>query len=193
MRKLLTLSAVAVLLIAGVAAGKPPAPPSGAAAPKSPQISGALGSQPVLQPYTSAEGRFTVSFPGGSPKLDTETVNLKGGGSSTLYEFWTELENNNVSYMLMYNDYSPDYANGDPQTVLASTRDGAVANKTLLSDMAINLNGVPGREFTTKDDTWNYTVRQFLSGKRLYQLIVVSKSDQPATQTSDFMNSFRIQ
>ncbi len=34
MRKLLTQSAVAVLLFAGVAAGNPPNPPSGAAAPK---------------------------------------------------------------------------------------------------------------------------------------------------------------
>ena len=58
--------------------------------------------------------------------------------------------------------------------------------------MAINLNGVPGREFTAKDDNWNFTVRQLLQGKRLYQLIIVSKPDHPATQTSDFLNSFKI-
>ena len=120
MRKFLTESAVAVLLIAGVAAGNPPHPPSGAAAPKLPPPSpAAQGDQSVLQPYTSTDGRFTVTFPGGSPKLDTETIDLKGGGKATLYEFWTEPENGNVSYMAMYNDYSADYANGDPQTVLA--------------------------------------------------------------------------
>jgi uncharacterized caspase-like protein len=145
-----------------------------------------------MQPYTSTEGRFTVTFPGGSPKLDTQTVNLKGGGTSTLYEFWTELENNNVSYMMMYNDYSAEYVKGDPQATLATTRDGAVNGKKLLSDMAISLNGVPGREFTAKDDTWNYTVRQFLHGKRLYQLIIVSSDAHPATQTSAFLDSFRI-
>jgi len=192
MRKLLTQCAVAVLLFAGVAAGNPSALPNGAAAPMWPQISGPLGPQPVMQPYTSAEGRFSVTFPGGNPKLDSQKVDLTGGGSTTLYQFWTELEDNNISYMLMYNDYSSDYANGDPQTVLASTRDGAVAKKTLLSDKAISLNGVPGREFTAKDDTWNYTVRQYLQGKRLYQLIVVSTPSHPATQTSDFLNSFRI-
>ena len=189
MRKFVTQSAVAVLLIAGVAAGNPP---SGAAAPKLPQASGALGDQSVLQPYTSAEGRFAVTFPGGSPKLDTESINLKGGGTSTLYEFWTEPDNGNVSYMVMYNDYTADYANGDPQTVLATTRDGAVAGKTMLSDMVISLNGVPGREFTAKDDTWNYTVRQFLQGKRLFQMIVVSNASHPATQTSTFLDSFKI-
>jgi hypothetical protein len=193
MRKLLTQSAVAVLLFAGVAAGNPPNPPSGAAAPKLPQTSpAAQGDQSVLQPYTSAEGRFTVTFPGGTPKLDTETVNMKDGGTTTLYEFWTEPDNGNLSYMVMYNDYAADYGNGDPQTVLATTRDGALAGKTLLSDMVISLNGVPGREFTAKDDTWNYTLRQFLQGKRLYQLIVVSTAAHPATQTSAFMDSFKI-
>jgi hypothetical protein len=103
-----------------------------------------------------------------------------------------ELADNNVSYMVMYNDYSGDYASGDPQTVLQTTRDGAVGTKTLLSDIVISLNGVPGREFTAKDDTWNYTVRQFLQGKRLFQLIVVSSNDHPATQISQFLNSFKI-
>lgn len=192
MRKFLTESAIAVLLVAGVAAGNPPNPVSGAAAPKPPPSAAAQGDQSVLQPYTSSEGRFTVTFPGGSPKLNTETIDLKGGGKSTLYEFWTDVENGNISYMAMYNDYSADYANGDPQTVLAQVRDGAIKGKTLVSDMAISLNGVPGREFTTKDDNWNYTVRQFLQGKRLYQLIVVSSSAHPATQTSEFLTSFTI-
>ena len=189
MRKFVTQSAVAVLLIAGVAAGNPPTPPSGAAAPPS---RAAQSDQSVLQPYTSIEGRFTVTFPGGTPKLDTQAVDLKGGGTTTLYQFWTEIDSNNISYMLMYNDYTADYANGDPQAVLATTRDGAVGGKTLLSDMVISLNGVPGREFTAKDDNYNYTLRQFLQGRRLYQLIVVSTTAHPATQTSTFMNSFKI-
>jgi hypothetical protein len=146
-----------------------------------------------MQPYTSSDGRFAVNFPQAEVKQDSQAVNLKGGGTTTLYQFYVELADNNISYMVMYNDYPSDYANGDPQSVLATTRDGAVSGKTLQSDMAISLNGVPGREFTAKDDTWNYTVRQFLSGKRLYQLIVVSNTDHPATQTSEFMNSFKIQ
>ncbi|MGH9560262.1 MAG: hypothetical protein ACRD3S_02310, partial [Terracidiphilus sp.] len=113
--------------------------------------------------------------------------------TSTLYEFWTESGDGNISYMVMYNDYPAEYANDGSDAILARTRDGAVKGKTLLSDMAISLNGTPGREFTAKDDDWNFTVRQFLNGKRLYQLIVVSKSSNPATQTSDFLNSFKIQ
>ena len=154
-----------------------------------------------MQPYTSTEGRFTVNFPQAEVKQESQAINLGGCtptpqqpcDTSTLHQFWVELANNNVSYMVMYNDYPANYADGDPQTTLAQTRDGAVGSKTLLSDTAISLNGVPGREFTAKDDTYNYTVRQYLQGKRLYQLIVVSGAATPATQTSDFMTSFKIQ
>jgi hypothetical protein len=170
MQKLYTQMAVAmVLFAAAVAAG---------------------GQQ--LQPYTSTDGHFTVNFPQAEVKQEDQSIDLSGGGTTTLHQFWVELANGNVSYMVMYNDYSAEYATGDPQTVLATTRDGATKGKTLLSDAAINLNGVPGREFTAKDDTWNYTVRQYLAGKRLYQLIVVSNATSPATQISDFMTSFKI-
>ncbi len=146
-----------------------------------------------MKPYSSDVGRFTVQFPGGEVKQDTQPITLQGTDTSTLYEFYTESADGNVSYMLMYNDYPAAYANDGSDAVLARTRDGAVKGKTLLSDMAITLNGIPGREFTAKDDTWNFTVRQFISGKRLYQLIVVSKPSAPATQTSDFLDSFKIQ
>ncbi len=171
MRKLYTQMAFVVVALAGVVS--------------------AGGQQ--MQPYTSADGRFTVNFPQGEVQHDTEKVNLSGSDTSTLYEFWVEQDAGNVSYMVMYNDYPANYANEGADAVLARTRDGAVKGKTLLSDIAINLNGVPGREFTAKDDTWNFTVRQFISGKRLYQLIIVSKSDHPAALTSDFMSSFKIQ
>ncbi len=170
MRKLYKRMAVVLVLLAGVLA--------------------AGGQQ--MHPYTSTDGRFTVDFPPGEVKLNAETLSFKDGTKGTIYEFSVELAGGNISYMVMYNDYSATQANGDPQTVLANTRDGAVAGKTLLSDMAISLNGVPGREFTAKDDTWNYTVRQYLSGKRLYQLIVVSNNDHPATQISQFLDSFKI-
>ncbi len=170
MRKLFTQIAVVVMVLAGVVS--------------------AHGQQ--MQPYTSTDGRFTVNFPQGSVSQSTDPITFKDGTSGTMNEFSVEENGGNVAYMVMYNDYRADQANGDPQTVLANTRDGAVSGKTLLSDMAISLNGVPGREFTAKDDKWNYTVRQFISGKRLYQLIIVSNPDNPATQISDFLNSFKI-
>ena len=113
----------------------------------------ALAAGQQMQPYTSTDGRFTVSFPGNASVTATsESLPFKDGTSGTLYEFSVELDSGFVAYLVMYNDYRADQANEDPQTVLGNTRDGAVKGKTLLSDIAIGLNGVPGREFTCKDD-----------------------------------------
>jgi hypothetical protein len=153
----------------------------------------ALADAPAMQSFASSDGRFSVQFPG-SPKQEKEAIPLQGSDTSTLFEFYVELEDNNVSYMVMYNDYPEGYATGAPQDVLANVRDGSVKNKTMTSDAEISLNGVPGRAFTATDSKgWSYSVHQFLSGKRLYQLIVVSNKDHPAPLTEQFMNSFRIQ
>jgi hypothetical protein len=176
MRKLLSGLTYALLVIA--AAGLLHAQVPGAAAP-------------ALQSFSSPQGRFSILFPG-TPIQDTQTVNLKNGGTTILYQASVELESGNVAYMVIYNDYPGTYGTGDPQTVLAGTRDGAVSGKTLLTDAPISLNGVPGRAFTAKDDTWNYTVRQYLKGQRLYQLIIVYNNAHPATVTDQFVNSFAI-
>ncbi len=170
MQKLHTAMAVIVMVLAGVVS--------------------AYGQQ--MQPYTSTDAGFTINFPQAEVKTGTQKLFFKGGGITTVYQYYVKVDNNNVAYMVMHYDFPSDYANGDPQTVLATARDTAVGGKPLLSDIAINLNGVPGREFTTKDDKLNYTSRLYLSGKRLYQLIVFSNRDHPATQTSEFLNSFKI-
>ena len=147
------------------------------------------------EPFSSDAGRFSVQFPFGWVKHNQAPVKLDGGGSSTLYEFWVEQASgdvNYVSYIVMYNDYPPNYANDGTDAALGRDRDSALKGKTLLSDKAINLNGVPGREFTAKDDTLNVSIRQFLSGKRLYQLIGEANYAIPEAQISDFMNSFKI-
>lgn len=157
------------------------------------QVSGSIGGggDEAQQRFTSSSGRFSVVLPG-PVKQKTEPVNLTGGATATLYEFWTELDNGNVAYMVMYNDYPANYATGDPQATLAQTEKGAVGGKKLLTDKAISLNGIPGREFTASDSDFNYTTCQYLQGTRLFQLIVVSAKSSTARMTSQFLASFRI-
>jgi predicted Zn-dependent protease len=93
----------------------------------------------------------------------------------------------------MYNDYAADVVNTAPQTLLMRTRDGAVAGKTLLTDVEFSLSGVPGRAYTASDpDGWQYDVHEFLSGVRFYQLIITTGKGHTATRRDQFMNSFRI-
>lgn len=147
---------------------------------------------PPSQQFISQEGRFSVVF-AGTPKKESNPVPLEGGESTTMNQFSVALDDNNDSYMLLYNDYPADYANGDPRTILESLRDGSVKGKTLISDNAISLSGVPGRAFTSIDGNgWIFTVHQYLKGKRLYQLIVVGTAYHPAYLSDQFMSSFKI-
>jgi len=180
-----------VLLLSLAFAGAGAARPQEAASPQA-----APSKSPAtlpLQSFSSPDGRFSVMFPG-KPDFAQDSIKLKGSDTTTIYEFTVSLDNDNISYLVMYNDYPPGYAEDGAAAVLERTRDGAVKDKTLTSDVAIDLNGVPGRAFTASDkDGYLYTVHQFLSGKRMYQLIVVSRPDHPAVQTEEFLNSFRIQ
>ena len=174
MRKFRDWFAVVVLWVAGVAS--------------------AMGQQ--MQPYTSTDGRFTVQFPAGQIKQDTRDVALQGTDKVTVHEFWVEVDNGPafVIYNVTYGDYPPKYTNGAPQDFLASTRDSVLTGKTLVSDKAIDLNGIPGREFTASDDQQNYyTMRQFLQGSRLYTVFVISAKGTTAALASQFLNSFQIQ
>jgi hypothetical protein len=147
---------------------------------------------PPSQAFINQEGRFSAIF-AGTPKKDSSVVPLAGGESTTINSFTVTLDDSNDSYTLIYNDYPADYANGDPQAVLTSLRDGSITGKTLLSDNPITLGGVPGRAFTSIDGHgWIFTVHQFLKGKRLYQLIVVGTAYHPAYLSDQFLSSFKI-
>ena len=153
----------------------------------SPPPSAAAASQ--LQPYTSVDGRFSVMFP-------VERFNNRRG--RTLWEVVSlslvELDNNEGTYLVSYFDYSPNYITGGAQKFLAQMRDQGGQDKTLTSDAAIDLNGVPGRAFTITDkDGSQYTIHVFLNGQCEYELIVLSHSGYSALYTDEFMNSFRIQ
>jgi len=190
MRKLGMQIAVVLLLFVGVSTtGNPRIQSSGTS------VAQTVASQSTLAPmqtFTSADGRFSILFPG-AVKQESQNINLKNGEVTKLYEFSADDDDGNTSYIVMYNDYAADVVNTAPQTLLMRTRDGAVAGKTLLTDVEFSLSGVPGRAYTASDpDGWQYDVHEFLSGVRFYQLIITTGKGHTATRRDQFMNSFRI-
>jgi hypothetical protein len=174
MRKFHLWFAVVVLLVAGVAS--------------------AAGQQ--TQTIASIVGRFVVDFPDGQIGEATNVYPLEGADKETMHQMGVEIHNGPASvveYVVIYEDFPPSYIKGTPQDFLVARRDTFAKGKTMLSDKAINLNGVPGREYTASDDQQNYSVRLFLQGSRLYTLFVVSTKGTTATQASQFLDSFQIQ
>jgi len=183
------IAAVIFMLVGLAGTGDSHMQNSGASAA---QNTPSLSAPAPMQTFTSADGRFSIMFPG-TPAQTSQDVTLKNGTVTKLYQFTAEDDNGNTSYIVMYNDYLPSAINTSPQQFLMRRRDGAVAGKTLLSDAEINLNGVPGRAYTASGaDEWNFDMRQFLSGVRFYQLIITSRKGHTAAQRDLFMNSFRI-
>ena len=192
MLKIPSVAALWLLVLGGgLAAGQtaePAQPTQSAQSKPTPSAPDAAG----MQAFTSTDGLFSIMLPG-TPKQMSKPLTLQGGGASTLHQFWVDLDNDNITYMVIYNDYPADYASASPQELLQTMRDGVVRNKTLTSDVQIDLSGVPGRAFTAIDkDGWQYAVHQFLDGSRLYQLIVVNSKGHAAADTEEFMNTFRI-
>ena len=74
--------------------------------------------------FTSAEGRFAVNFPQGEVEQSSQAIPLKNGGITIVHQFSVELDKNKVNYTVAYSDYPVNYANGDPQVVIAGTRNG---------------------------------------------------------------------
>jgi len=166
-----------------------PAPDNSTAEPTQPD---------AWQPFTFADGRFSVLFPG-TPQQSSQTIHVESGERTIAYRFTSA--DNGTSYFVTYADYRPDVVGPSPQVFLQGNENFAVNGKRLLTDAAINLDGVPGRAFTftgsyADGSSRSCNVHEFLAGTRLYTLTVLSppiplKGDT-ATQADQFVNSFRI-
>jgi hypothetical protein len=156
----------------------------------------------AMQPFTSAYARFSVLFPG-TPTKSSQPVQLKNGETVTLYVFSVTAENGNTGYAVKYINYPADYMNGypadyaisDPQVRLQAAEKGDATGKTLFRDQAIDLDGVPGRDYAIMlPDGSSCTVHEYLAGNRLYQLLAWTAKDYlPNDQGYQFLHSFRIQ
>lgn len=151
--------------------------------------------------FTSASGRFSVLFPGTPTKSSRPLVGQKNGMKATLYVFSATAEKGNAGYFVKYLDYPADYVNGypasrsvsNPQIRLQAAERGDAVGKTLLSDGAIGLDGVPGRGYTIIFPSGSScAVHEYLAGSRLYQLFACASKGYSTARADQFMNSFRI-
>jgi hypothetical protein len=167
---------------------------SGGAGPSGPAAAPAPTNS-ILKPYSSVGGRFSVLMPG-TPTTSSQPVAVNPNDSTQtmpLYSFSAATDSDNVAYMVFYNDYPPGVATDEPSAVLGRARDGIANGKTLISDTAIDMNGIPGRAFLVRGpDGFSYDVRQYFTARRLYQVMIVTTQGYTAKYRDPFMNSFII-
>ena len=143
----------------------------------------------AMEPYSSAGGAFSISMPG-IPKESVQNVD-SAAGPLELHQFL--VEDGNVAYIVMYNDYPrvPD----NQETFFNNVRDGGMkaVKGTLKKEKTISRQGYPGRAFDIETADTLLLQDVYLVGKRLYQVILgVPKADPMPPQATHFFGSFKL-
>ena len=137
----------------------------------------------------SPKGKFSVNMP---CKPEVETQPKDANGPEITFHSCNGTHGN---FVVTYADF--DLLEGTKETLDAYV-EGVVGDSTVVSERAILLGKIPGRELVVsvhKDGlTLIYKWRIYLSGKRIYAITVASPKPVPGeADTSKFMSSFAIQ
>jgi TonB family protein len=165
---------------------------------KPPQTSSPEANPTNWKTFESAEGRFSIQFPG-APRVGTEP--LDPVGKVLLHKCSL---NTKAEYGVVYADYPMKIEASAANQVLDDGAKGAVTalSSELLSISEISLSGNPGRQL--KERLKNGAImhaRMFLVGQRLYQIAVTlpptenSNADQVALYEdagTKFLESFKL-
>ncbi len=157
-----------------------------------PDNSTAEPTQPdAWQPFTSADGRFSILFPS-TPQQSSGPIDLGNGETVTFYKFSATADN--IKYVVVYADCPQEVgASASPDAFLQMMEKSAIVDKTLSGDYGFDFNGVPARAFTAADSTGTvYIAQEFLAGTRFYSLLTVSTITPTHYPNTQFMNSFKI-
>jgi hypothetical protein len=151
--------------------------------------------EPKLEEHTSDAGKFRVKFPG-KPKVDSKELGSGPGGVQAIPVTTERVEGSNgVVYAVTFADYPDTFLGVKAATVLDGVRDGMRGKDgTVKEYKEVTLNGtIPGREIRIEAGKRVVRARVFLTGTRLYQ-VMVTGDKQPADGKSadEFLKSFEI-
>ena len=149
--------------------------------------------QPDWTSYSSAEGKFSVSFPE-QPQSTSMFVETDRGNVLTHIVSANDKDLN--EYMISWTDYDKDIEYKGTEKTLDRMRDALiqVKNGKLVNESAIFLHGGPGRAFEfTDSDHRTVNVRFFFVGRRVYQVQAESRKSENLPDATRFMKSFTVQ
>ncbi|BAZ69045.1 MAG: hypothetical protein KME28_09570 [Pelatocladus maniniholoensis HA4357-MV3] len=148
--------------------------------------------------FTAPDGSFTVLMPG-MPKVITQTQKTYMG-EINLQVFVGQLANQEVAYIVAYNDFPHSYGQmTNPQLILNNAQILAVktTQSNLIGQRRISSsNGHPGKEIEYVNSGGKITKnRMYVADGRLYQVMAIATKKQQHTlsQTiNGYLNSFQL-
>jgi len=140
--------------------------------------------------YRYADDGFSASFPA-APALEKQTITTEAGP----VELRTYVvENSTGALITAVCDYGPGAAGKDPDDLLENAKKGAVSNikGQLTREKKIALGSYHGVEFEADGESAHVSVRVYLVGTTLYQMIVASPANAQSPETARFLDSFEL-
>ena len=153
--------------------------------------------EPEWETFSSEEGRFEVEMRG-TPEYEARQVPA-GGESLTMHNYFLETKNGHQVFFVMYVDYPSIILLPGPDAVLDGACDGALQNAGMSQSSVreLEVEAGAGREIQASGSRDGIEMalksRMFLSGTRLYQVMVVSTeslSDSP--DIDHYLDSFHM-
>ena len=150
----------------------------------------ALAQTARWSPYSNSDDGFAATYPS-TPDLQKKTVQTSAG------EFEMRsytAQSGDTALIIAVCDYGSAVAEKPSDQVLLGAKNSTLSNSAsrLVSEKKITLGTNPGVQFEAENSAAHFTVRIYLVGTTLYQILVVSPMNKPFDQTIRFLDSFQL-
>jgi len=150
--------------------------------------------QAVWSVFNSKEGAFSVLMPN-KPVQDVQSTDTDLGKMDSHLAIGSHEDRE--AFIASYTDFPNVVTEQNAiNRILDGARNQLLANgeRKLLTETTITLDGYLGRELKIKVPEWSMVTRIYWVKRRLYQLIAMTREDQPAPQDVDkFLASFKLE
>ncbi|MGO9338886.1 MAG: hypothetical protein ACLPY1_15415 [Terracidiphilus sp.] len=154
-------------------------------------LASALAAQPPpWRSFDSSTDGFRAEFPS-VPEVSKNSVPA-GGNSFELRSYVVAA--GSTSLYIGVCDYGAKGAAAEPETMLSSAKQGAVEHMGahILGEKKIALDAAPGIEYEAESDTLHFSVRMYIAGSVLYQVMVSSPVNERFPDAARFLDSFQL-
>ena len=140
--------------------------------------------------YTFSDDGFAASYPL-LPNTERKTVQTSAG----VFELRSHTAQSGDTALIISDcDYGTAVAGKTSAEMLLGAKNSTLSNSAarLVSEREIALDKNPGLQFEAESSAVHFTVRMYLVGTTLYQILVVSPLDKHFDQTTQFLDSFHL-
>jgi hypothetical protein len=141
--------------------------------------------------YSFSDDGFAATYPSAPPDLQKKSVQTSAG----YFEIRSySAQTGETALIVAVCDYGNAVAGKTSDQMLLGAKKSTLSNSAsrLVSEKKITLGTNPGLQFEAENSAAHFTVRIYLVGTTLYQILAVSPINRPFNETARFLDSFQL-